>query len=130
MARTESQELFDEAFGSPEDRKEHGGRPQTDPSLEFVDPRDAELDYWRFGGIFFYPMLIRLGKGWMIALEVAVLVAIGGSAALGLPLLGVAMVLALLLLSVYQLVSIHGWTDAYNARVAARRADVIKRRDD
>ncbi len=129
MARTPSQDMFEEAFGSPDGQAEHDGPEQGDPSLQPIDSRDVELDYWRLGGLFFPATLIRLGKRWVVALDVLILAALIGFAAFGSPLLAAAMLLVAVVVSVYELTSIDRWTAEHNARAAARRAEALRRRE-
>jgi hypothetical protein len=130
MARTPSQDLFDEAFGSDEDRRAHGILMRVDPALEPVDPREVELDYWRFGGLLFFPMLVRLGKGWLVGLEALVMIVLVACVALTMIPAAIGMLLLLIAISLYELGHLDAWSTEHNARVAARRAMARRRRDE
>ena len=125
--------MFEHEFGSqgPQTEEERNAEILA-LSAEHVDPAQARLDYWRWDGLFFYPLLNRIGKQsfvWasviIIAADVLVALAIRS-------LLGAIVCLAVLvILGIYEYTHFEGWVAEHNARVDARIAAALERaRDD
>ena len=127
MARNASQDLYEESFGSPDDQTEHPAE-HADLSLEYLDRRDVQLEYWRFQGLFFPAMLVQLGKAWVVVLDVLLLLAILGFGLGGLWPVSMVLVVVMLVLAIYEYTSLDGWTDEHNERVSARR-EALRRRE-
>jgi hypothetical protein len=121
--------MFEHEFGSQRPQGEEGRNAKI---LELgsgrVDPAQARLDYWRWGGLFFYPLLGQLGKGyfvWLDAIIVAaeiVLVVVTGSLLVALACLG-----TLVALEVYKRIRLDQWVAEHNARVDARIRAALER---
>ena len=125
--------MFEREFGSqgPQGEEERNAEILA-LSAERVDPAQARLDYWRWGGLFFGPLLGQLGKGYFVWLDaVIVLVAIAvvvATRSLPLALLCLA---GLVALEIYKYRRLDQWVAEHNARVDARLRDAIERaRDD
>jgi hypothetical protein len=121
--------MFEREFGSQTPEGEEGRNAEILAlNAGHVDLAQARLDYWRWGGLFFYPLLGQLGKGyfvWLDALIVASeLVVVFVTRSLPLALLCLATLAAL---EIYKSRRLDQWVAEHNARVDARIRDAIER---
>ena len=121
MTHNPSQDLYEETFGSPDDQAEPSSPTYGDPSLEYLDRRDVQLEYWRWGGLYFFATLIGLGKAWVVAAQALLLVGMVVLGLLGLWPVSIALLVVALVLAYYEYTSLDQWTDEYNERVSTRR---------
>jgi hypothetical protein len=120
--------MFEREFGSQAPDEEGRNAEILALNAGHVDLAQARLDYWRWGGLFFYPLLGQLGKGyfvWLDAMIVAaelVLVVVTRSLPVALVCLA-----ALVALEIYKYRRLDQWVAQHNARVDARIRDAIER---
>ena len=119
--------MFEREFGLQGPLDDEGLRDVLNAlEAQRVDPAQARLDFWRWNGLFFYPLLAQLGKGyfvWLDALIVATeLVVVVVTRSVPLVLLCLASLVAL---EIYKRRRLDQWVAEHNARLDARIRDVL-----
>jgi hypothetical protein len=121
--------MFEQEFGTAEPEDEQGLRAKIVAlSAERVDPAQARLDYWRWDGLFFYPMLKRIGKGYIAWAGVIIIAAdILVALAIRSLLSAIVCLVVLIILGIYEYTHFEGWVAEHNARVDERLRDLMER---
>ena len=113
--------MFEEAFGPSGPQSEAALRAELEAlARERVDVVEARLDFWRWDGLLFIPLLFRLGKAWIVWLSVLILVAAVASAAVGWWPVTIACLGLTIAVEVYEYSRFEEWVAAHNARLDAR----------
>ncbi len=121
--------MFDSEFGSQAPQGEGGRNAEiVELTAAHVDPAEARLDFWRWSGLGFYPLLGQLGKGYLVRLDLAIVLAeiglVGVTSSLALALLCMATLVAL---EIYKYRRLDQWVAEHNVRVDARIHEAIER---
>lgn len=114
--------MFDQAFEPHTLQSEAVLRADIE-ALEHqrVDLVEARLDFWRWSGLLFIPLLLRIGQGWVVWLTALVLVAdVVLTVILGSWLVAILSLGLVAVILIYESNRLEDWVGAHNARLDNR----------